>query len=379
MAGENFREGVSDAIRTSFCNFADDIVNFGHWFYDTTAPGFLPRRDMLPREPLLAGGVAGLICGDVPATPYPPAETIPFAGGQCVGTVYALTVDVIRNGIPTTFTNTVIGPIGTPRYEVDGGRHRGRWYDPSGENVIWTFDSISTGFPQPSIESFGINSVVSGPDDCGDLPPTPSPPPDPGSNIFTPDVEYDPGTGPVVLPTTVTFALPIVNINGNLTVPFTIDGLTFALDGELSVTTGDINFNFGGGTSVSDLCCLADIVDEIIPDLPTDDPPENDEFYPRIVAVVVTTTAIDSDIRASTIGQENGPDFYHARLGNIHFNVGRRGKRIWTQDIPVRNARQLIVCPVDYGAASVVGDPIQGVTWTLTPLYRRVVETDFPN
>lgn len=379
MAGTNFREGAIDAVRTSFCDFANDLTNFGHWFYRQTAPGWLPRPDQLPTDPLIGGGLAGLVCGNVPPTPLPPSSTVPFTGGQCVGTAYNVEIDIIRNGVPQTKTNGILGPLGTARYNLEGGTYIGRWYRADGVTVAWTFDSISAGFGEPTIVDYRVVSVISGPDNCGDPPSQPAPPPAPGSNEFNPDIEYDDGNGPVILPTNVVFAFPIVNINGNLTVPFTIENPTFALNGDINVTTGDINFNFGGGNSGSDLCCLADIVDDLIPDLPTDDPPENQEFFPRIIGVVVTSTSISTDIKPSTIGQDNGPNFYHARLGNIHFNVGRRGKTIWSEDIPVRNARQYIVCPVDYGAAEVVGDPISGVSWTLTPIYRRVIETEFPD
>lgn len=379
MAGTNFREGAIDAVRNTFCTFADDVSNFGRWFYQQTAPAFLPRYEQLPDLPLVGGGLAGLVCPNLPSSPLPPAESVPFTGGQCVGTQYNITVSVIRNGIPTDFTDTRIGPIGTPVYELDGNAWRGRWYRPDGSSVLWSFDSISTGFEQPEITSFQINSVVSGPDDCGDLPPEPAGPPDPGSNVFSPDIEYDPGTGPVIIPTNLVFAFPVINITGELTIPFDLSGAEFALQGELNVSTGDINFNFGGGNSASDACCLADIIEDILPDLPGDDPPENEKFTPRIVAVMVTTISVADNIKASEIGQQNAPNFYHPRLGNISFNLGRTTKKVWTEDIPVRRSPQLIVCPVDYGAAEVVGDPANGVSWTLRPLRRRVIETDFPD
>jgi len=379
MAGNNFREGAIDAVRTGFCSFANDVSNFGRWFYQQTAPAFLPRYEQLPELPLVGGGLAGLVCGNLPATALPPASEVPFTGGQCVGTLYSIFVDVIRNGTPITFDDDRFGPIGEPRYRNDGSVWRGEWLRSDNGQVLWTFDTIGLGFPQPTITNYGITGVVSGPDDCGDLPGTPAPPPDSGSNVLNPDIEYDDDGTPVVIPTTLVLAFPTINITGELVVPFDLSGAQFALQGELNVSTGDINFNFGGGTGISDACCLADIIEDVLPDLPGDDPPQNEKFTPRIVAVMVTTTSIVGNIKASEIGQANAPNFYHPRLGNISFNLGRSTKKVWTEDIPVRRSPQLIVCPVDYGAAEVVGDPANGVTWTLRPLRRRVIETDFPD
>lgn len=378
MAGTNFREGAVDAVRTAFCDFAADTVNFGHWFYDTTAPGFLPRREQLPQEPLLGGGLAGLICGNLPSTPLPPASTVPFSGGQCPGTAYSVEIDYIRNGVFTTSSNAILGPLGEARFDLEGSTYRGRWYRANGTDVAWTFASQNGGSP-PSVVEQRIISVLSGPDDCGDPPAQEAPPPEPGSNDFDVDIEYDDGGGgTTTIPVDITFAFPQVDIDGTLVIPFNMGGVEFALNGDINASTGDINFNFGGGSPLSDLCCLADIFDDIVPDLPEDEPPENEEFFPRIVAVVVSSTTISDGIKSSTIGQNNGPNFYHPRLGNIHFNIGRKGKKVWLRDISVRNAREYVLCPVDYGAIEVVGDPIPGVSWQITPIYRRVIETEFP-
>lgn len=378
MAGNNFREGVIDAARTAFCNFANDTVNFGHWFYRTTAPGFLPRPDQLPQQPLLGGGLAGLVCGNLPSQPLPPDEILPFTGGQCVDTRYSYTLEYVVNGATEISSQdlALTGVVNGTAIETSGATKQLVIYHRGGDSRT-VVRGVGAQFGM-SVTSFALREPINGPDNCGNPTGSPTPPPAPGSNDVDTDVEYDDGNGPIVIPVNIVFAYPQVDIDGTLVVPFNVSGVEFALNGDINVTTGDIDFNFGGGSPLSDLCCLADIFDDVVPDLPTDDPPENEEFFPRIVAVVVTTTTINDGTKVSTIGQQNGPNFYHPRLGNIHFNIGRRGKKVWVRDISVRNEREYVPCPVDYGAIEVLGDPVTGVSWQITPIYRRVIETEFP-
>lgn len=379
MAGTNFREGAIDAVRTGFCSFANDVSNFGRWFYQQTAPAYLPRYEQLPGLPLVGGGLAGLVCGNLPATSLPPSETVPFTGGQCPGTQYSYDATWTANGNPESSSNdfAVLGPVVGLEVE-DLGATKNLVLVGNGGAQRTVLRGIGSQF-ELTPGTLTLRPPINGPDDCGDPLGEPAGPPDPGSNVVTPNIEYDDDGTPVVIPTTLVLAFPVVNITGELIVPFDLSGAQFALQGEINVSTGDINFNFGGGTGVSDACCLADIIEDILPDLPGDDPPENEKFTPRIVAVMVIATSVASNIKASEIGQVNAPNFYHPRLGNISFNLGRTTKKVWTEDIPVRRSPQLIICPVDYGAAEVVGDPANGVTWTLRPLRRRVIETDFPS
>lgn len=295
-----------------------------------------------------------------PYTPLPP-PTVPFSGGQCVGTVYALEVDVIRNGVPLTFSDNRIGPIGTPVYENDGAAWRGRWYRPDGTTVLWQFDSIGLGFPQPTITDFRIVSVVSGPDDCGDLPATPTPT----------LLDYDAPDGtPASEMVTVVVVAPRIGPSGNIVFPVRITG--DGLDVEVQFNSDGSDPRIAPPNSDPDAseCCPSEGADGDSPPNDEPDPPDSDR---RIIGVKIVTTSVSADATPTRVLTVGGPDLYVPRLGTVSFGVNQAGQRAWLNPIDIKNKNCYIPCPLEAGAVDVEVIQLPGIALDVNPIYAEVV------
>ena len=352
-----FRDDLENAVRGAACSYFNNANNLQGWIAGVVpVPGAGLIANNFTR-PALNGAIA-LFC-DVPPDPLPPA---PFTGGQCVGTVYALEVDVLRNGVNVTFSDNRLGPIGIPQYIQDGGSWRGRWFRPDGTTSLWSFDSISTGFPQPTILDARIVSVVSGPDDCGDLiaqypPPTTVPPIE--------DRTFPIPIGPLNLQ--VAIGLGNIQVNGDLTANIRVTGPEIDLSGQINFNNNKLNFTVGGGDPENNNCKDQPPAAENPPP-ETDPPDEPDDPSKQIVGVLVTVDSFSNTVGTTTIMQGDNPNILAPAIGYVNFRLKLGSAFGWSVDYPVKNTRCFIPAPSGFFATSVAGTPRSGVTWTLTPV-----------
>jgi hypothetical protein len=323
----------------------------------------------------------------------PPNPNSQFTGGQCAVN-YTLTIQFKRynivagsctlGGFESSLQTSVLGPIA--RWEVvpESGSSRLRIiHGPGGSltrNVTTanTCNGVYQAFQNISFTSLARADGL--PDNCGD-PPTVTPTPTPGYNTTVTNITYTNNYNTnITLPVTLIFAKAALNIKGELNIPVRIDlgGVNLQIGGNINLNTGDITINYGNPNYSRNGLPNPDCFepDPTIPDPPTGVPddvpvPPSSESEPdtsRLLrGCIVTTSIIPDDI--SLIYQTGNPNITAPNLGYVSFAINVNGKVAWTSDIPVKNARNFIVCPWEGGAAEVRGTPRPGVTWTITPVY----------
>lgn len=317
-------------------------------------------------------------------TPAPEAQPPPFTGGQCAFSYNIRTrAKFTQNSTgddfdsTTSFATPVLGPISQTKRRV-GVNEVLFAIAGDGEEIALRSVNAETN----TIDILTILDVTptnGQPDVCGDPPPD-YPPVSPPDVTVPRDVPYTQSDGTdITIPVVFVFARAQLDIDANITIPFTVN-----LNGELNVTgnlnlDGTVNFNFGsalGGGQPKDPrkdgCKDVAIPTETPPEDPTeaDQPDEPERERERLlIGVLVTVTSLQNE-RASLIVQDDNPDIYVPSLGHVNFlcRVGTT-QGGWTTDIQVKNRRHLIQCPWDGGAVAVRGTPQPGVTWTLTPIY----------
>lgn len=319
----------------------------------------------------------------------PPEDPPPFTGGQCACALYVVTLlRTLPNGTQQNLTTQALaGPISGVSSQTVG-------------NQISHFvnhgvcsGGVQTGTTQTQISSASVGTTVTissvarqggQPDNCGNPPPVypPLTPPD----VTQPrDITYENDEGvSVTIPVTFVYARAQVDVEANITIPFTLRfSPTLNITGTVNVN-GEVNFNFGGGTATTtpkdprkDNCEDVGLPVGEVPIDPTDEdlPSEPERDQERVIKGVLVTVTNLSNERASTIVQGDNPDIYAPSLGHVNFlcRVGDISAG-WTTDIQVKNRRHLIQCPWDWGAIAVEGTPQSGVTWVLTPVYGLVGE-----
>lgn len=393
----SFTQALKDAARSAACSVADLSQSLFPKPPGLDALGFAKRafafRDTFKRQ----------FCNDEPPPPSPP-----FNGGQC-GTKYLVRIrynatnPVTEQPVTGFYENTWWGPIGglvvtkpSVTYAPNGSdvaiRCYGRGSDPSPLPAQVTFDVASQPWNDTVWFIETITRVDGQADNCGD--PAPIVPPY-NQNDFTidTDITYTNNDGiDVTVPVGVVIAPVSVDANFNLNVPvkFTFSP-NFYFDPEFKFNI-DVDLNMGGGDDrISPPYDPSDPPyrpgpgpstdpDDYFPPVqppepPNDipDPPAPDEDEPPapvIRAVLVTVTNISPNAKPTVIGQGANPDIYAPALGYVSFQTRLgNGSGGWTNDIPVKNRRNLIPCPWGGGALSVAGTPTLGVEWTLTPIY----------
>lgn len=329
------------------------------------------------------GGIPNLwrraLCDTDAPEPPPP----PFTGGQCPSVNYAVTVGIFQGGsLVSQTTVTGIGPVLGLRIEEIDNSSPG---NPDGK-ILQAFvrfggsaeQSAGSGNEDTQIRITNITRPDGLPDNCGDPPPDIDPL-EPEDTEIPRDITYNNNLNiPVVIPVVFVYARAQIDVDANITVPFTVNfSPTLNITGTVNVD-GTVNFNFGGGTATTrpkdprkgDCGDIAEPTEEVPVD-PTDSeqPPQPDrEREEVIIGALVTVTALSNE-RASLIVQNDNPDIYAPSLGHVQFlcRIGETSAA-WTSDQPVKNRRNLIPCPWRDGAIAVRGTPQPGVTWTITPI-----------
>lgn len=296
----------------------------------------------------------------------------------------------------------VTGPIRRYEWRFTGVNGRGPagvycvHGDAGGPNAVAETQMFGTGNPDLGRFKLVINAVTdrtpSTP--CG-APPSSTPPlynPRNWSGTFNYTFNYNSGPN-ITIPVAFFFGFVKVDFDGKLVVP-----VNFNFTGNLNIDPTldfnvDINIPVGGGPPEvgpflppsSDPITPPTIPQprpddfEPFPTPPAQPPdtPEGEEAEPPdqeevciIRAVVVTTTGIEAGVPVSIIGQNANPDIYAPSLGYVQFcyDIGN-GATAWSEDIPVKNRRQLIPCEWKAGAIDVRGTSRPGVTWSLAPIW----------
>lgn len=375
----NFTDALASGARSGVCQLLG-------------LPQYL--NDMTTR---LSGGLFQAPLSEIPNlwrralcdTDAPPEDPPPFTGGQCACATYSVTFTRTTEGgtTATPTTTGLSGPIvgiferqvGTVTVlSIRHGLCSGGVQTGTQER-----DVSSTG-PLQSFSIVSVQRTGGGADNCGDPPPVypPLTPPD----VTQPrDITYENSDGVnVTIPVTFVYARAQVDVEANITIPFTLNlSPTLNITGNVNVN-GDVDFNFGGGTATTapkdprkgDCEDIGLPVGEVPGDPTGEDQPEQPEREEErvIKGVLVTVTSLSNE-RSSTIVQGDNPDIYAPSLGHVNFlcRVGDISAG-WTTDIKVKNRRHLIQCPWDWGAIAVEGTPQPGVTWVLTPVYGLVGE-----
>lgn len=369
----NFTEALASGARSAACQ----LLGLPQYLNDMTT-----RLSGGTFTPFL-GGIPNLwrraLCDTDAPAPSPP----PFTGGQCP-ILYKVTFrrNFRRISDGATVDQTLVhGPslLGPINY----------FTEVRGTNIFLVATTGQgnvdlTGYNNDTNETLflGITSVVPAvagqSDSCGNPPPN-YPPLTPPDVTIPRDIPYTNSDGvDVTIPVVFVFARAVLDVDANVTIPFTLNLTpTLNITGNLNVD-GTVNFNFGGGTATTlpkdprkGDCGDIPGTDGPVPTDPTnsEQPPEPDrDREETIIGVLVTVTALSNE-RASLLVQEDNPDIYIPSLGHVQFlcRVGETSAA-WTSDQPVKNRRNLIHCPWRDGAIAVRGTPQPGVAWTLTPI-----------
>ena len=408
---QSFQDGLKGAAKSALCQALGASASFG----DSIVAAYNSVLGTNVNPPNFAAIASGLICGN--PTALPPADNPNFSGGQCNCIRYSVsaTLNVSdRNADDSprqrTLTSTidVWGEVaGVNVNRVPAGeesvqlnlvvRSRGNANLVSCGSVQDVI-SASTGafrLDSATVSGISVSRLDGQPDNCGNPTPVvrePKPLPPTGLPAINVDFEFSPNINlpdvTVNVAGNVVLFQPRLDIDANIRVPIQINtdinvgGVNLSFNGEVDLSTGDVVFDFSGGnTNVfnpGNGCCddFYDY-DEDPPEYPDDLPPEPepnpDDEKQIIYGVLVTVLEVKSK-RTTQIAQGQNPVIYAPAAGYVNFycEVGTNNTGGWTEDIPVKNARQLIRCPWDEGATDVKGTPQQGNVWQLTPIYKKI-------
>jgi hypothetical protein len=345
----SFVGGIKTAVRSAACTLFtgyDKINRLGAGIiYPDDVDRILP---LTPGGKIANNGMA-LFC-DRPPEPLPP--------GKCA-TQYR--VDWTYNQVrpdgtvftaPNTSTNGYTGPI--TNFVVDN-RTNGysiKLTDANGINWVITDDISDT--RKPYATDVVLVRLDGLPDNCGVYEPTtPLPPGDRTINI-----DINGGNGPI------TFGFPILNINGDLSLPFNFDVGGVELSGDINLNGGDIELNFGGQPTDPN-APIVPTPDGPVPPAPMDDPDEDKPA--NIIGVIVVSTRIN-DVTATEIPQTTMPDIYAPRIADVSFKIRIKNKSHWTSDLPVKSRNAYIACPGDIDAIDVAIARRKGWSTVITPV-----------
>ena len=379
-----FQEGLLGVIRNGFCTVVNTLQDFGFGL-DVGAEyrGTKATVDVLRFA-------QRLVCNREPSAFYEP----PFTGGQCF-TAYTVVVEAdvprldgfpsglsgayTRSPVPGRIEGLAVRTIAGSPFNLYQFYIRSR--DATG-TIVETeiLQAPVTIYAVPEGTFTTIARVDGLPDECGS--PYPQPPPSaPGDRTYPFEFVYvDNSSNDINVNGSVTFGDIIIGNNTDVKIPFRVtidDILPFTFNGDLSLTTGDINLNIGNpnyspiGKPNPD-GYTTDEPPAPLPDVPTDTvPPNGNEPEPETTRVIrgVFVTVITDESTGTVIDQVSAPDIIAPNLGYVNFLVAVSNRTAWTSDIAVKNHRWFCECPFEGGAIAVRGTPRPGVEWTITPVY----------
>lgn len=354
----SFLDAISDAVRTTACGIIsvnDEINGFLEGVGLPGASDYADRTRALRRQ---------LCDNDDDTVPVTQSQV---TGGQCPGIEY-------RAGAPGVTTSSVSRGIGPLSVSTTTGENNGRptwtltfvWAGglTGGSGVQSFFDDG----PSPTISERYTGVVATRVDDqldtCGDGPTPPIPPYVP--TPITVNISYQNNQEITVNEDVdITIFSPQVNLIGGIFAPVVISGNTFQLIGTAKFSpefkleiSPEVNIGTGGGNTDSP---------GPNPDRPYPEPTPNPSERRVIVGAVVT--AVDVSTRQDFIPQDGNPDIAIPNLGFISFYIATENDRAWTADIPIKNVRTYIPCPVAGGAIDVAGTGRSGIELSVQPVW----------
>lgn len=342
-------DNARTAVRGALCSILNGFDGINRWAVNLGLPNDAPSD--FPGTPFgnLVNSGQGLFCDRLPTPLYL------FTGGQCVCVQYDTQVTVERlNFANLTSGNVrVFGPVLSLRIrEFQPPNQTGtskivevlcRGVSSCASEPQWvTYVNTPDAIVNPSFTY--IQRVDGLPDDCEAVPPPP--------------LSEEDRTRPVTINNidgAVVFAFPILNVNGDLQVGFTLEVGELNLSGTVELNTGDIDFNFGGQPTDPDAPQVP-TPDGDVPDSDNDDP-ENDKPA-NIIGVVVVSQEI-GNAPATEVGFPNSPNVLIPRTATVQFKIRIKNKSHWTSEIPVRSKNAYIHCPGEIDAidVAVTSDP----------------------
>lgn len=390
----NLLDAVGRVARFSWCNQMYLLGNFGELL--TARFGFLGALGSQAAQQ-----VYQLACD----RPAPPAPSPAFTGGQCQGVSYSVVidwkvnwydaVDGLDREIDTATARTVVGPVTKAGFLPFGANGlQLEFTGANGQQLVGIFgDNPRFTNQVREIQNVTVTRTDGQPDNCGDPDPE-YPPYNPGDNRSPPaPISWDGSDGNQYNDNVdFTFGFPIILPNGNIEIPVNVNfniNPEFNFTGNLNLPDFSINPTFGNpGLPGNDNNPNSDdyVDDPNEDDYPSDpsgdipDPDPNNPVvdYRRILrGVLVTTTQIGPSI--GQIHQDFNPDIRIPNLGYVNFLIKVGESQGWSEDIPVKNNKQLIRCPWEGGALLVRGTPRPGVVWNLRNIYtRQTFDRRFP-
>lgn len=387
----SYLNGLGNAVRRAYCTWlGGGAPSIAYWIESLNDASPIPiiRR--------IRENAHRVICNREP----PPIDTPPISGGQCpvrYNVTVRYTYTISQGGQCRTFTeqqtsNGVLGAIqGVRPYRSGnnvGYQLIGAPDPPGNPSGVITSVIFIDGTPNPcpgrlaSVNIVNMVRVDGQPDDCGN----PPLPPDDLPDSRTPEIiEYNDGDTNIFIPVIIAFGLAYIDADANIQIPFTIEfnpEFNFEFGGtrgRLSPDDGEVVIDDPGGGSPPGTKNPPKSYDPENPppdedgDVPEPDnppPPEGDDEE-ILRGVLVTVTNPTSSRRISEIFNEDIPNLFVPRFGNVSFMIRVGSTFGWTDLIEVRNRRQFIPCPWEGGAIEVRGQTDPGVEWILTPVYVR--------
>lgn len=306
-----------------------------------------------------------------PPVSFPPP---PIPPGQCDAVLYRFSWEYTRtDGLVQAQTGfRYFGPLGEPFIVQSGGRDR---------VLIPTKGKFDSG-PTPTVQdsqflSAPLNTVASTrifdivrvdgqPDDCGI--------PDGGIRPEgSGDLDYEDEDGnPITEPYDIVGGPPVFGPGGATVLPFELCLAAVCLDITFNLSTGDVNFNFGGQPGSSPCCPPIETPPELPPEQ-GDPPPPSDDM--RLWGIKVNCTVDDAVCPATQIGV-GGPVLYVPSLGVVRFAIEVGGSRAWTVDQPIKTLSQFV--PVNAPATAYAYDllPQPGVSIQVQEVFVKPPESN---
>lgn len=377
-----FSEALGSELRSAFC----------------TVLGGVRAAQNLARpltDPFPAAGPFPYLYNSLCNQPPPPTEPQPpFLGGQCLIS-YTVSIAWTATAIPgsglsdESGTDNIVatGPIQGVSIVDTAGRLfaelRATSIPTAGGASSFRYRSVSKSFysaATASIISVTPNSAV--PDNCGNPPPLPIPPLQPGDNEYPGNIDYTTEEGDNInIPITVILGYANISPTGNFSFPMSINfsgNPELNIDGDYNPADPDNPFspsptgsgggggNSGNGNPQPDPDLPDDPLGQPDPGIPDPVTPENPELEEVLVGVIVRVTTIPPSV--SRVFQGDNPDILVPDVGvvNFRYRIGKAG--VWSEDFRVKNANQFIPVPSGYVAIGASGTPRPGAEFSITPV-----------
>lgn len=380
-----FRDALEDAGLKAFCQLSAANTQLLRTFADV-----INAQGAVALPTAIADVGYTLLCDKRPDPPLPP----PFTGGQCrtqyqVTTSGTLQITAPPSTEPLNRTDVLTGPIlGIKQTLGAQGQDTIAIIFVNGAGEVDYFNVFGTTRPAGKITSYQIDSVVRVdglPDNCGNAPPVPPlPPPQPGEdNVTMPITWVDVNNNTINNTVNIALGLAYVDATANIQIPIKINvDAKATINGTLNVNLGGLTINLPGSNSPggkpgnpSPNVPRNTNPTKPLPPSPVPDPPDPPDPKRSIVGAIVTVIGNDRS-RATQIVQKDNPDIFAPYLGFVQFlvRIGDGTVTAWTSDQPIKNIRNIISCPWEWGAIDVRGTPIPGVEFDITPIYEKSTE-----